>query len=431
MDSRKISLALILGIVSLLPSGRAAGQAAPPPSPASASPSPLAALVRKTLERNPEIQAARRAVEAKRARIPQARAWPDPMVSVSYGGNVLPPFTLMRADPSSQRAVMAQEEIPYPGKTRLRGEIATREADAETLTYEAVWRRLAAEVKQAYFDLYFTDQSLASLRKDRQLLEKFEKIAEIRYSVGKGAQQDVLKAQLELSRLLERETLLDEQRHTLVAQLNSLRNQPLDSPLEASGEIKPSLFSYTLEDLDTAAQASFPVLKRQQTMVDAGRLGVRLAEKEVRPNLTVGYTYMQRDGLPDMYGITLSTTLPIFRRRKQDMAIAEAAADLEAAQKMADNEQNLLRYRVKQEYLQAEAAQRLMQLYTQGIVPQSTLTLESSLTGYETGTLDFLTVISNFTTVLDSELDYHKQLAEYEKALARLEELTGLNLVEQ
>ena len=216
-----------------------------------------------------------------------------------------------------------------------------------------------------------------------------------------------------------------------VAQLNSLRSQPLDSPLEAPGEIKPSLFSYSLDELDTAAQASFPVLKRQQTMVDAGRLGVRLAEKEVRPNFTVGYTYMQRDGIPDMYGITFSTSLPIFRRKKQDMAIAEAAANLEATQKMADNEQNLLRYRVKQEYLQVETAQRLMQLYTQGIVPQSTLTLESSLSGYETGTLDFLTVVSNFTTVLDSELKYHEQLAEYEKALARLEELTGLNLVQQ
>ena len=431
MDRRKVSLWLILSVVSLLPSGRAAGQAPQPQAASSTSPASLETLVRETLERNPEIQAARRAVEAKRARIPQARAWPDPMLSVSYGGNMLPPFTLMRSDPSSQRAIMAQQEIPFPGKTRLRGEIATREADAETLAYEAVWRRVAAELKQAYFDLYFTDQSLASLRKDRQVLEKFEKIAEIRYSVGKSAQQDVLKAQLELSRLLERETILNEQRHTLVAQLNSLRNQPLDSPLDAPGEIKPSLFSYSLEELETAAQASFPVLKRQQTMVDAGRLGVRLAEKEVRPNFTVGYTYMQRDGQMDMYGITLSTTLPIFRRKKQDMAIAEAAANLEAAQKMADNEQNLLRYRVKQEYLQVETAQRLMQLYTQGIVPQSTLTLESSLTGYESGTLDFLTVISNFTTVLDSELKYHEQLADYEKALARLEELTGLNLVQQ
>lgn len=177
------------------------------PSPADAV--QLEVLLREALERNPEVQAARRTVEAKRARIPQVRAWPDPTVSLSYAGNLLPPFTVMNGDPSSARQFMAEQEIPYPGKTRLRGEIATREADAEALTYEATWRRIAAEVKQAYFDLYFADQSLSTLRQDRELLQRFAKVAEIRYSVGKAAQQDVLRAQVELSRLTERETVLE------------------------------------------------------------------------------------------------------------------------------------------------------------------------------------------------------------------------------
>src|SRR3990172_4450082 len=120
----------------------------------------LRQLVREALEHNLEIQAAQRAVEAKRARIPQSRAWPDPTVSVSYGGNLLPPFTLMNGDPSSARQFMAEQEIPYPGKTRLRGLIAEREVDAEILAAEAVWRRVASEVKQAFFDLYFVDRSL-------------------------------------------------------------------------------------------------------------------------------------------------------------------------------------------------------------------------------------------------------------------------------
>ena len=130
----------------------------------------LETLVCEAMERNPEILAARRAVDAKRARIPQARAWADPTVSFSYGGNLLP-LTLMRGDPSSARQLMAEQTIPYPGKTRLRTEIAARDADAETLAYEAVGRRVAAEVKQAYFDLAFVDRSLASLQKDREALE--------------------------------------------------------------------------------------------------------------------------------------------------------------------------------------------------------------------------------------------------------------------
>jgi outer membrane protein TolC len=375
------------------------------------------------------VQAARRVIEAKRARIPQARAWPDPTVSVSYGGNVLPPFTLMNGDPSSTRQFMVEQEIPYPGKTRLRGGIAAREADAEALNYEAVLRRIEAEVKQAYFDLYFTDQSFTTLRKDRELLRRFAKVAEIRYSVGKATQQDVLRAQVELSRLAERQTLLEQTRQTLVAQLNSLRDAPVDAPLGSLLEVRPSTLALSFDDLLAAAQASFPALKRQQALVEANRFAVELARKEVRPNFTLGYTYMQRAGLPDMYGITFSTSLPLFHRAKQDQAVAEAAANLESERRMEASERAGLRYRVKQEYLQAQAADQLLKLYAQGIVPQSTLALESSLASYETGTTDFLTVLSNFTTVLDYELGYCQQLATHEKALARLEELTGLNLI--
>ncbi len=427
MRSRTIYAPALLGwILTVVLSGTQAWAQTLSPSGSSSS---LEALIREALERNPEIQTARRSVEAKRARIPQARAWPDPRVSFSYGGNQFPPLTLMRGDPSSTRQFMAEQEIPYPGKTRLRSEIAQREADAEELSYEAVWRRVVAEVKQAYFDLYFVQRSLDTLRKDRELLEKFEKIAEVRYSVGKAAQQDAIKAQVELSRLIERQTVLEQQQQTIEAQVNSLRDVPVDTPVRIPAEVQQSVLTHSLDDLETAAQANYPVVKRQRRMVEANRVAVDLARKEVRPDFSIGYAYMQRSALPDMKGLTFSTTLPIFRRVKQDQAIAEASANLAAAQRMEENELTVLRYRVKQEYLQAQAAGQLLTLYSKGIVPQSSLALESSLSTYQVGTTDFLTVLSNFTTVLDYELAYHQQLAEHEKALARLEELTALDLI--
>jgi outer membrane protein TolC len=382
------------------------------------------------MERNPEIQAARLATQAKRARVPQAGAWPDPKLSVSYAGNVVPPFTVMPGDPSSARQVMAEQEIPYPGKTRLRTEIASRDADAEALAFEAVWRRIVAEVKQAYFDLWFTDRSVSTLHKDRELLEKFEKIAEIRYSVGKAAQQDVLKAQVELTRLIERQTVLEQARQTFQAQLNGLRNFPVDTPLGTPEELEVSNVRAPLDELQAAAQSNYPVLKQQQALVAENRFAVDLAKREVRPDFSVGYTYMQRDRLPDMYGITLSTSLPIFRHRKQDMAIAEAAANLESSRQKEANELTMLRYRVKREFLEVQAAEQLLKLYSQGIVPQSSLALESSISSYETGAVDFLNVLGNFTTLLEYELSAKQQTADHEKALARLEELTGLNLIQ-
>jgi outer membrane protein TolC len=181
--------------------------------------------------------------------------------------------------------------------------------------------------------------------------------------------------------------------------------------------------------LQAAAAAGFPALKRQQAMIEGNQLAVNLARKEVRPDFGVGYTYMQRAGMPDMYGITFSTSLPIFRRSKQDQGIREALLNLEAARRMEANQLTLVRYRVKQDYVEQEAADRLMKLYQQGLVPQSRLALESSLASYETAAVDFQSVLGNFTMILEYELNYHQQLTNHEKALARLEELTGLELI--
>ena len=398
-------------------------------APASQEPPSLARITQEVLDRNPEIQAARSTAKAARARIPQARAWPDPKLSFSYAGNALPPFTLMRGDPSSQRQITAEQEIPYPGKTRLRSEVASEQASAEELSYEATWHRVVAEARQAYFDLYFADQSLATIRKDRDVLQKFEKIAEVRYSVGKAAQQDVYKAQVELSRVQERETMLEQARQGFEAQLNGLRNLPVEMPIGEPPELHPTVLSQSLEELENAAQANYPVLKSQRTMTEADRYAVDLARRDLRPDFSLGYAYMQRAALPDMKGITFSIGLPIYRHTKQDQGIAEAAARLEASRRMADNELTVLRYRVKQEYLAVQATDSLVALYSKGIVPQSSLALDSSLASYETATTDFLSILTNFTTVLDYELSYHQQLAEHEKALARLEELTALKLI--
>ena len=424
MSAWKNLCSTVLLLILAAPVVNVAQEAAAPAAPRL----DLQSLVREALERNPELQAARRNVDAKRARIPQAKAWSDPTITLGYGGNLLPPYTLMGNDPSSARQFMAEQEIPYPGKTRLRGQIAAREAEAESHSVDEVARRVAVEVKEAYFQLYYTDQALDTLRKDRAILQRLAKVAEIRYAVGKAAQQDVLRAQLEISRLLERETLLEQTRRTLEAQLNSLRDLPVDTPVGATAEVRASVVAQSLEELLSAA-ASFPALQRQQTLIEGNRLAVDLARKEVKPNFSIGYTYMQRAGMPDMYGFTFSTSLPIFRRSKQDLAVREAALNLESARRVEENQLSVLRYRVKQAYLEVQTAERLLQLYAQGIMPQSRLTLESSLSSYETGAIDFQAALGNFTTILDYELGYHQQLATHERAVARLEELTGLDLI--
>jgi outer membrane protein, heavy metal efflux system len=402
-----------------------------PGQEAKIAPLDLSSLIQQATNNNPEILAAGHAVEAKREHVPQAGAWADPTVTISYGGNAFPPFTVMRADPSSNRQIMAEQMIPYPGKTHLRTEIAACDADAESLAYEAVVRQVRSEVEQTYFDLVYVDRALALLHRNRGALENFAKVTEIHYSVGKAAQQDLLRAQLEITRLDGREALLTQQQQTLEAKLNSLRNVPLDTSMGSPPSMQPSPFSYTLGQLQDAAKSNYPILKQRHAMVEENRIAVTLAHREERPDFSVGYTYMQRDALPDMYGITLSTSIPVFHHRKQDKAVAEAAETLESARQMEAKELLLAQYGVQQDFLEIQATEQLLKLYTQGIAPQSSLTLESSLAGYETGAVDFLNVIGNFQAVIDSELDYQMQISNHEKALARLEEVTGLNLIAQ
>src|SRR5450755_3397327 len=171
--------------------------------PRVASPVSPEDLVREALQKNPAIQSALHSVEAQRRRVPQAKTLPDPMVGIGWAGNIRP-FSVQSGDPSSYRAVTASQQLLYPGKLKLRGEIASKEADAGSSDLEAVRRRVTADVKTAYFEYWFYDKALQTTLKDKDLLSKLSQIAEARYRVGKGIQQDVLRSQVEISLLLQR-----------------------------------------------------------------------------------------------------------------------------------------------------------------------------------------------------------------------------------
>ena len=180
----------------------------------------LEEVVSEALAKNPGVQSALHTVNAQQHKIPQAKSLADPMVSVGWNGN-LAPFSVQEGDPSSYRGISVSQQLPYPGKLKLRGQIAAKDVDAAQWDYEAVRRRVVAEVKAAYYDYFFYDKALQITRKDKDLLQKLSSISEARYRVGKGMQQDVLRSQVEISLLLQRITVLEQQRATAQARLNT------------------------------------------------------------------------------------------------------------------------------------------------------------------------------------------------------------------
>ena len=381
-------------------------------------------VIREALEKSPEAQSALHAVRALERRVPQAKTLPDPMVSVGWAGN-LTPFSVMQGDNSSYRGLTVSEQFPYPGKLKLRSEIASKEADAAQADYEAVRRRISSEVKAAYYDYFYFDRAIQTTNRNKDLLEKLSKIAEARYRVGKAMQQDVLRSQIEISLLLEKLTMLEQQRATAQARINAFLVRSLESPLPPAADVEPETITHSLDELYALAATNDTAVLRNQRMVERSRLGIALAQKEYRPDIGVGYMYQQRAGLPDMNGVTVTLNIPVFYKSKQRQGVAEASEELISAEKMHDNRLNEVRFELKQQYLAAKASERLLTLYSKGVVPQSSLALESSMAAYQVGNVDFLSLIANFTTLLDYETDYYRQLADYQTALARIESLTG------
>lgn len=387
-------------------------------------------LVEQALDRNPEIKAMARSFDAMRERVPQAKALPEPMLEYGYVGNInpIPPFDIQKGDPSSARMLSFSQELPFPGKLGLKSQMAAREAESEWWNYEQTRLNVIAEVKDAYFDLFYLTKALETVTKNKDLLGKFAKIAEARYSVGKGIQQDVLKAQVEISKLIEQSTMLEQRRDTAIARINSLLYRNPEFPMGNPEEIKPQGLAQTLTELNQLALSNYPTLKMQRRKIDREQLGVRLAEKEFYPDFNVKFTYQNRPDMPEMYGVSVGVKIPLYFWQKQRPAVAEAAASKAAEQKRLENLTTLLFFKLKDKYLAATTAQKLVSLYGTTIIPQSSLSLESAIASYEVGRVDFLTLLDNIVTLLNYELSYYEQLSNVEKAVAGMEPLVGVNL---
>ncbi len=390
----------------------------------------LQSLVAEALEQNPEIRAMRRGFDMMRARIPQAKALPEPTLSYGYAGNAafVPPFDIQKGDPASARILSFTQEVPYPGKLAIKGKMANVEAEVEWWNYEQARLNVVAEVKDAYFDLFYLYKAIETVTKNRELVEKFARIAEAGYSAGKGVQQDALKAQVEISKLTDQLTVLEQRRQTAEARINSLLFREPETPVGMPEEIKPREFTHSLAELNEAALANYPELKAQRRKIDREQYGVELARKDFYPDFTVGLTYFNRPGMPEMYGVNVGVKIPLYFWQRQRPAVAEATASARAERELLENATSLLFFRVKDRYLAVTTAQRLLKLYGTTIIPQSSLSLESAIAGYEVGKVDFLTLLDNLMTLLNYELGYYEQLSNQEKAIAALEPFVGVNL---
>jgi outer membrane protein TolC len=389
----------------------------------------LNALVQELLAKNSELHALRRRYDAAQTRPYQESALPDPRVTAGWSSNGNPlPGAGLGVEPTSNIGVQIAQELPYPGKRTLKGGIARKEAASEGQMLRARELGLIAQLKGAFYELRFVYEALDILRRNQSVLQRLAKVAEARYSVGRATQQDLIKSQVEISILENRRVLLEQRRASLNAELVALLNRPPGSKLgrPESAQKVPEL--PTLELLQELAGQASPMLRSQQALIDSRHLGVEKARKEYYPDFDVMAGYYNMGRMKDMWEMRVQLNVPIYFWRKQRYGLEESTLRLVEAQRTYRSTEQMLAFRIRDRFQIADASRKLIELYSKRIVPQSQFALESSLASYETGAVDFLTVLSNFNTILEYEMSYHEQQAEYLKALSSLEELTAQSL---
>ncbi len=417
--------------LSLLMARSAGAQVNDAQTPARPTSSALAMLVVDLEQRNPELAAARREVDMRISGIAPAGAPPDPTVTAGYmSGFLRPPFFPSSATPNAFRQFGVSQELPYPGKLALRANVARTEADAARWSAEDARVRLIADLKMAYVEYVLTDRTLGIIERSRVTLDQFRQIAEARYSVGKASQQDVFNAQLQLSILNERRAGLTRQLTTLQAEINRLVYRPSSTPIPTDEPIEAHPVTETVETLQARANERNPALKRDEEGINRGQQALALARRERLPDFAVNITTQKFVGdMPWMYGVDVMVKVPIFWQRKQQPLVAQAAASLDIAARMRERTQSDAAARVAQNFAGVTSSRHLMALYSDSVLPQARLALESSLSAYEVGTVDFLTVLTNFNAVLNYEIGYEEQKAQYQQALAALEPLVGIEFI--
>jgi outer membrane protein TolC len=391
----------------------------------------LQELVAEAARNSPEIRAAGNERLAARHRVSPAGALDDPMLEAGVLNAPLRSSDTFRREDMTMKMLGLSQKIPFPGKRDLRQDVAAKDAEAVAHAYQETVNRVIRDVKTAYFELAFVAESARLVEKNKQVLEQFLKISESRYSVGQGNQADVLKAQTQLSKMTDELIKLARERRSIEAELVRALGRESGAGAPVPAALRLPATPLQLEPLLESARKERPQLLGLRSLVERAGKALDLARQDNYPDFDVKFAYGQRDktldGMPrdDLVSVTVAINLPVWRESKRDPRIAEAMAMRDQAMDLYQAQLNELSSKLRQQVASAEQNLKSAQLYETGILPQARLAVESSLAAYRVNRADFLSLLDSQMTVLNYEVSHASALANYNKAIAEIDLLTG------
>jgi cobalt-zinc-cadmium efflux system outer membrane protein len=394
--------------------------------------SQIEAVVAEAVARNHTVVAAREHYEAQTKMPIQAATLPDPEVSLqqlTVGGPK--PFEGYETSDFFYTGIGATQEIPWPGKLRLRSSAASRDADIAKQQYEEARREVTEKVRENCFELYFLAQRVALLGSSRDQLTEIARFTEDQYRLGKGQQADLIKAQLAATAVLKEMEMARQEIAQRQVTLKSILGRDPDSRNIEISDLAPTVISAQMDRnrVIEIARQNPTAVRMAEADASKSEISLKLAEEDYIPDFSAGYTYQKTGpGFRDYYMLSLGAKIPLYFWRKQKPAVEQAALERESAREKLRASKIDAVGEVDRDWISLKTQERVMSLYRDGLLPQARATFESAMTSYRTGRVDFQTLLSAAVEQLNMNEEYYRAITDREIAIARIEQMIGEDL---
>ena len=391
-------------------------------------PAKLADLVAEAEKNNPQIKAAQYAWQAAKQVPAQMSALPDPQFTLQNLSVGSPrPFAGYTNSDFAYIALGVSQPLPYPGKLRLQGAVAEKDADTVQAHIAVVSQDAMESLKAAYVHLAYVQQTLAILQRNAALLQQVEQRAEIQYSSGRGNQQDVLKAQLEQTKILREISMQHQSAGQEQATLKQILARPQDSADIVTEPLAATFLPYTVSELLAKAPSQNLDVQENAAMVQRNQAAVELAQKQFRPDFNLSYQYQNTDRkFRDYYMFSFGVNFP--RRKPRQAALAQARLTVDRAREDQNVRTQAVLAEVQRQYATIRTSEEQLLIYRDGLIPQAQAAIQAGLIAYESNRTDFQSLFSSYMDVLNLDLEYQQTLLDHETALIHIERLTGVTL---
>jgi cobalt-zinc-cadmium efflux system outer membrane protein len=392
----------------------------------------LDSLIVEALEQNPQLRAARHQTDASWKRVDQATSWEAPQIGVEFFQTPTRSFP-NPAKNGMETDFFVQQMFPFPGKLSAAGSSAQNNAKMVEQGYKALERKIISEVKSAYYELYLVQRKIQINAENQELMRQFVQIASKQYEVGTGEHHEVLRAQVELSTLINEGVILQKEKKATEAMLNTLLSRPTDSPLGFVPDPDASLPPLSFRQLTQLALDSRPEIHAMHYAIEMNRSELRLSKREYYPDFMVRLAYKDMAETPNnfwsaMVGINLP--LALWSKGGYTSKVQENELSLRKAQEEFNSMKNMTLFEVQDALVKVQTNQNLVLLYKNTVIPQARQTLESTIIAYQTGRSMFLWLIDIYRTLLNAQLSYHQSVMDFMKSQAELERAVGLSMEE-